>query len=301
MHIDRTQRVWAIWTVFLFLFAALTYSLYAFFSRGPLSGGSIPGLVFGSAGYGLMIYAALLSLRKKFPIWRVGRAQTWMRGHLWLGLLSYPLILFHATFSFGSSGFTRGMMWVFTLVIVTGLLGVALQHYMPRMMTDRVPMETIYNQIPRVQKQLLQEADELFSSLTEKKNEYGLQVPAVGQTGIHTTTTTLVRVDVKAAMQLQQSYVETIRPYLAQPGAYRHGLNDRRTSKALFIQLRTLTPESVKPVIDDLENVCEEKRDLDRQSRLHRILYSWLLVHVPLSFLLIILGAIHAVMALRYS
>jgi hypothetical protein len=301
LHIDRTQRVWAIWTALLFLFAALTYALYAFFSRTPLSGGSIPGLLYGIAGYGLMIYAALLSLRKKFPIWRVGRAQTWMRGHLWLGLLSYPLIFFHAAFSFGASGFTRGMMWVFSLVIATGLLGAVLQHYMPRIMTERVPLETIYNQIPRVQKQLLQEADELFGSLSEKKNEYGLLVPAAGETGIHTTVTTLVRLNAKASVQLRQSYVETIRPYLAQHGAYRHALRDRRTSKALFIELRTLTPEEAKPVIDDLENVCEEKRDLDRQARLHRIMYSWLLVHVPLSFLLLILGAIHAVMALRYS
>jgi len=65
--------------------------------------------------------------------------------------------------------------------------------------------------------------------------------------------------------------------------------------------LRPHLAEFVKWESADLENVCEEKRDLDRQSRLHRIMYSWLLVHVPLSFLLIILGAIHAVMALRYS
>jgi hypothetical protein len=174
---------------------------------------------------------------------------------------------------------------------------------MPRIMTDRVPMETIYGQIDRVQAALLKEADGLLGSLSEKKNEYGLLIPSSGMTGIMTLTnvTTLVRLSEKSAKQMREMYEETIKPYLAERGAYRHRLNDRRISKAVFVQLRTLTPESVRPVIDDLENICEEKRDLDRQSRLHRILHGWLLVHVPLSFLLITLGAIHAVMALRYS
>src|SRR5581483_228444 len=123
---------------------------------------------------------------------------------------------------------------------------------MPRIMTDRVPMETIYNQIDRVQKDLVQEADGLLGSLSEIKNEYGLLVPSSGMTGVMTTTlsgTTLVRLSEKSAKQSREMYEQTIRPYLLQRGAYRHMLNDRRTSKALFIQLRTLTPESIRPMI----------------------------------------------------
>jgi len=37
-----------------------------------------------------------------------------------------------------------------------------------------------------------------------------------------------------------------------------------------------------------------------RQERLHRWLHGWLLLHIPLSLALILLGAVHAVMALRY-
>ena len=74
----------------------------------------------------------------------------------------------------------------------------------------------------------------------------------------------------------------------------------RKNAKGMFIRLRKLTPEELKDVIEDLENVCEEKRDLDRQSRMHRALHAWLFVHLPLSFALIVLGFIHAVWALRY-
>jgi hypothetical protein len=280
--------------------AGLAYVPYALWSMERPSGSSGLGLVYGSVGYALMIFAALLSLRKKFPIWRIGRAQTWMRGHLWMGLASYPLIFLHSAFSMGH-GLSRALMWILTLVIGSGLVGAALQHYMPEIMTDRVPLETIYNQIDRVQAQLLKESDDLLSSLSEKKAEYGLQVPASRTTGALSTTSTMIRLSDQSAGRLREVYEQTIRPYLELRGAYRHKMVRRSTSKAIFAQLRTVTPQSVWPIIDDLENICEEKRDLDRQSRMQRILQGWLLVHIPLSYLLIVLGAIHAVMALRYS
>jgi hypothetical protein len=298
VRIDETQRSWAIASAVIVAASAVVYAVYVTLSpRGP-SGGSTVGLIFGITGFGMMIFAALLSMRKKYPIWRIGRAQTWMRGHLWLGLISYPLILFHAGFHWGGS-LTRIMMWVFTIVIVSGVLGAAIQHFMPRIMTVSVPYETIYYQIDRVQAQLLKEADDLISSLSESALHYGILVPSGGGTS-HGSTTTLVRVDLKAVLNVRQMYDKTVHHYLQQQGAYDHELNDPKIAKGVFTQMRTLTPNSLHAMLNDIENICEEKRNLDRQSRLHRFLHGWLLVHVPLSLLLIALGFIHAVMALRY-
>jgi hypothetical protein len=311
LRIDHTHRRWAIWTVVLFAVAGAAYIPYTMLASHGATGGSTTGLVYGSVGYAMMIFAALLGIRKKFPIWRIGRAQTWMRGHLWLGLLSYPIILLHGAFHFGGP-LTRTMMWIFTVVIVSGLIGAVLQHYMPRLMTERVPFETIYDQIDRVRGQLLKESQELLASVSKSANQYGLVVPSV--TGIFdratmgdlraatttTITTTLIRVENQAVTQLRTVYEKTVKPYLELHGPRGHVLADRRNSKAVFAQLRTVSPSTVHQLIDDLENICEEKRDLDRQSRMHKLLHGWLLVHVPLSLALIVLGAIHAVMALRY-
>ncbi len=46
----------------------------------------------------MMLFAGLLGARKKVPLWRIGRAKVWMRGHLWLGVLSLPMILYHVGF-----------------------------------------------------------------------------------------------------------------------------------------------------------------------------------------------------------
>jgi hypothetical protein len=284
----------------LFLLAALAYVPYALFSLKAPSGSSPLGLAYGIAGYALMLFAALLSVRKKFRIWRIGRAQTWMRGHLWLGLLSYPLILFHAGFSAGH-GLARLLTLILGVVVLSGLIGAAIQHYMPRVMTERVPMETIYDQIDRVRGQLLDEADGLLASLTPENSEYGLIMPASDPADTMTTTSTLIRMSDQSSTKLREMYDQRIRPYLAHRGSHRQAMADRQTSKAMLAQLRAVAPESLRTVIDDLENICEEKRDLDRQSRLHRVLHGWLLVHIPLAYLLLALGAVHAIMALRYS
>ncbi len=308
MRIDHTHRRWAIVTGAIFLVSLAVYIPYAYLWPGGVSGGSLPGLLYGIVGYAMMIFALLLSVRKKRPIWRIGRSQTWMRGHLWLGLLSYPIILFHAGFRLGG-GLTYAMIWIFSIVVVSGLVGAALQHYMPHMMTESVPMESIYGQIDHVQGQLLREADQLMSTIGRDAAAVAPQVSDVRHTtailsfaalATATTSTTMVSMSENTAEQFRSVYADTIQPYLAKRGQYSHLLADRHNSKSLFGQLRTLTPPTIHPVIDDLENICEEKRDLDRQSRMHRYLHAWLIVHVPLSYALIIMGAIHAVVALRY-
>lgn len=157
MLIDRSHRSWAIASAVILALALLVYVPYA---MGPLrpSGGSAVGLTYGTVGFGFMLFVTLLSVRKKFPIWRIGRTQAWMRGHLWLGALSLPLIVLHAGFLFGH-GLTAWLMWLFVVVWASGLIGAWLQHVLPRRMLRDIPMETIYDQIGRVRGQLVDEAD----------------------------------------------------------------------------------------------------------------------------------------------
>ena len=153
MRIDSTHWPWLIGTLTALGFLTASFVVYAALSQGHARGSSIPGLAYGAAGYGLMLYAALLGLRKKVPVWRVGKAQTWMRGHLWMGFLSLPLILFHCAFTWKGPLASLLMILLF-IVVGSGLTGAALQHYIPRLMTRSVPMETIYEEIPHVRRQL---------------------------------------------------------------------------------------------------------------------------------------------------
>src|SRR5882724_13060080 len=158
MRMDKTQRGWAMATLAVLTAATVIYLLYALNSPQGPRGGSTIGLTFGSFGFAFMLFAAFLGARKRVPTWRIGRAQAWMRGHLWLGFLALPMMLFHGGFHFGGT-LTRVLMWLLIITVFSGAFGAALQHYIPRVMTSDVPLETIYDEIGRVRMLLREEAD----------------------------------------------------------------------------------------------------------------------------------------------
>jgi hypothetical protein len=307
--IDDSHRKWISATLFILLVSTVLYIPYALYAPNGPTGGSWPGLIYGIVGYGFMLYAGLLMGRKKKPIWRIGRAQTWMRGHLWLGLLSLPLILFHAGFEFGGR-LTWTLMVLFILVWLSGIFGALVQHFVPRLMTTEVPMETIYEQIETVRHKLRSEADEIMEAMcgTVAESKKAVAVAAgpsltgtvmmmapVGAAG-----TPVREVDEGAAKRLREFYDNEVAPFLDAPAVGGSQLAEKKRAEAVFRQMRTLLPASFHDAIDDLEDICEEERELNRQARLHHWMHTWLLAHIPLSLALLLLSAVHAVMALAY-
>jgi hypothetical protein len=306
LRIDETHRKWFIGSMAGLVVAVGLYIAYSRNAAQGASGGTAAGLTYGSIGFAFMIFAGLLGARKKVPVWRVGRAQTWMRGHLWLGFLSFPLILFHSGFSFGV-GLTKALMWLFAVVFVSGIVGAILQHFMPRLTTQRIPLETIYEQIGRVRSQLVAEAQTLVAevssalagSVSHATEQQRAASASAGTMGGLTVASGL-RMDEGASVELQGFFGREMQPYIELGGSKGMALADRHRSQAMFQRLRLLLPPNLHSSVDDLENICEEKRELDQQTQYHRILYAWLFVHIPLSYALLLLGAVHAVMALRY-
>jgi hypothetical protein len=321
---DRTQRGWAFASLAVFAISAVVYVFYAFESpRGPRSGSAM-GLTFGIIGFAFMIFAALLGARKRVPTWRVGRAQAWMRGHLWLGFLALPMILFHGGFHFGGT-LTRALMWLLIVTVFSGVFGAALQHHIPRVMTTDVPLETIYDEIGRVRTLLREEADRSMESLcgnlglSKRSNEEGQR--AGGFTAVRTMaavplrTSAAVSAGASAAVAaapeiillseeesapLRRFYIDEMRPFLEHSKQRGQHLGDAARAGGAFAGLRTLLPAAAHVTLADLEDICDEALQLARQERLHHWLHGWLLLHIPLSLALILLGAVHAVMALRY-
>jgi hypothetical protein len=294
MRIDKTHRPWLVATVALAVASVILYILYSVQSPSGPRGGSAIGLTFGVGGYALMLYAGLLGARKKVPTWRIGRAQTWMRGHIWLGLFSLLLILLHGGFAFRGP-LTALLMILFFIVIASGIAGAAIQHYVPNIMTSRVPMETIYEEIPHVRAQLCGEADKLMASICGPME--GAEASA-GQPDA--AVATLVEIEHEDRERFREIYLRKVRPYLMDPEAPQAELADPARSAEVFDSLRRLLGAPVHGVLDDLENICDEEQQLIRQIRIYRWLHGWLLVHVPLSIALLVLGGVHAVMALRY-
>jgi hypothetical protein len=225
------------------------------------------------------------------PIWRIGRAQTWMRGHLWLGLLSLPMILFHGGFHLGGP-LTTVLMALLIFVVASGLFGAALQHYMPKMITAQVPSETIFEQIDHVRGQLVTQADQLVAAASPDGEVGERGALATGPFGPVTFE--------EGAAPLRDFYIREMRPFLQSGGARHPLLADADKARSAFVGLRTLLPAEFHETAKSLEAICDEERQLRRQSLLHHWLHGWLMLHIPLSFALLLLGCVHAFVALRY-
>jgi hypothetical protein len=290
--IDRSHRTWALGSALVLALAVIVYIPYGF-GDVPPRGGSLLGLVYGIGGFGAMAVVTLLSLRKKFPIWRIGRTQSWMRAHLWLGALSLPLILLHAGFLFGH-GLTAVLMGLFVIVYASGVFGAWLQHTMPRRIMRDVPMETIFDQIGHVREQLLDEADTVVADASGRL-EVAVPVAASGANAL----ASVMRIGADDTAPLREFYTREMRPFVEKP-TRAHPLADDTSAAARFAKLRPLLQPALEGAIADLESICEEERQLLRQERMHGLLHSWLVVHVPLSFALMTLAVVHIVMALRF-
>jgi len=296
--VDSTHKKWCIITFVLFGISTILYIIYARMSPNGPTGGSWPGLSFGVAGSVFMLFAGALSIRKKLPRREIGTAQTWLRAHIWLGLLSVPLILFHSGFRFGGL-LEQVLMLVFGLIITSGVVGVGLQHFLPRYLKTSLPASTMYQQIPLVRERLRQTADERIRVTCGE-----LFVPAGGGSDQPDW-------QFEAKCRLRDFYLEVVRPYLSDDkhavlSDEKHPVSLRTVSSAnaKFAVMRESLPESdageLHQLLSELVSVCDERRQLDLQVRLHRWLHGWLFMHVPLSCSLLVLGIVHAFMSLYY-
>jgi hypothetical protein len=91
-----------------------------------------------------------------------------------------------------------------------------------------------------------------------------------------------------------------MRPFLQNERIQNSALASRAKAAGVFEGLRMLLAGDLHSIVKNLEEICEEERQFRRQIRYHHWLHSWLMLHVPLSLALLLLGCAHAIMALRY-
>jgi hypothetical protein len=284
---------------------------------GRSVGGTPLGLIYGGTAAAIFVFAALLGLRRKRPTLKVGRLQTWLKAHIWLTILTIPLVLLHCGFSTGSP-MTQWFLMLYGIVMVSGFYGLALQHFLPRLMKEQVPLETIFEQIPHIRNQLREMAEELRKSLdaapapapapatvsapaplpaaTPVAAAAGgiataVAVPAVAETPTPTDASIPV---------LRRFLDEAALPYLGARRGEHLLLGAQRVSDDQFRFLKISVGPEWQARVEQLQAWCDERRQLDLQTKIQHWLHGWLLVHVPFSVLLLLFTAWHAVAALFF-
>jgi hypothetical protein len=281
-------------------------------------GGSATGLIWGVLAAGIFLFEVALAVKKTTAFRTVrwlGSAQTWMKAHIWLGLLTVPLVVLHSGGHIGSN-LTAVFVVVFAVVIVSGIWGLFVQNFLPRLLLESAPAETVYSQIEQVGQQYAAEARRLvllacgddyqpavlepvvtsrtFEHISGAARHVGLQVQRSPQPGAD-----LPRASPSPA--IHKALAADIRPYLLSGASAGGLLGSRQKNIWYFDDLRLRVSPELRTLVGQLEALCERRRQLNVQKSLHFWLHNWLWLHFPLSMVLLILLAVHVIFALRFG
>jgi hypothetical protein len=121
---DATGALLWVWRLSLALLVTLVLGLAWLVAAGNLfKPGSELGYNLGLAGGLLMLSLLLYPLRKRVrALDRLGQMESWFRYHMFIGIASPVIILFHSTFRIGSMN-GRIALYAMLLVMLSGLVG----------------------------------------------------------------------------------------------------------------------------------------------------------------------------------
>ena len=358
MRINRAPHI--PWLIFVLLATAAAAALYAaqfhpqrippgwrVFGETPPEhatiGGTPIGLVFGAIALGIFVFAAILGARKRMPSWlRIGHIQRWLRAHIWLTLLTIPLILLHSGFRLGGA-MTTLLMALYAVVMISGIYGLTLQHKIPTMMKERLPAEIVYEQIPNIRAQLCAAAERLHKAYKgERAQRSGREslapaaptalataaIPDVSVHSVFKTPTAVekpmggatirgtpvapaaitgsdvaepeqeVTMDAASEAALTDFIERQLLPYLHARRGEKFRLGNPRYADDTFRHLKLRVAGTYRERVEEMQGWCDERRLLDLQTRMQHWLHGWLLIHAPLSFVLILLTVWHAFVTL---
>ena len=311
----REHQPWCVLVVLLFALALGWFTVAAWGQPDWPSGSSWPGLTFGTLGGLIILFEGFLWVRKRFlRVWRIGRTQTWLRAHIWLGLLTGPLLLLHSGFRWGGTLSTM-LSLLLILVIVSGIWGVVLQNTLPRMMLMEIPAETIYSQMDYLAAEMAEDARRLVRAVCGAESDETPQqaaleeapgplvVGAMRSAGRVTGKVLATRAPVEPIPDteaLREFFENHLEAYLRRGAASGSQLAMQAGAARIFEDVRTKLPPAAHPVVAMLEDFSEQRRQWDYQARLHVWLHNWLVVHFGASAALVVLMVLHVYVAVKY-
>mgnify|MGYP003673354083 CR=1 FL=1 len=313
----RLHLMFLIPTLVVTLGCIIYYWLESSQANRWVGGGSRAGLLCGIAAGSIIVFEMLLWPRKALRRLRLIPAKYWMAAHLWFGLASLPLAIVHCGFHLGG-WLPATFMVLFVLCILSGIYGLIVQNILPRWMLRNLPGETIYNQIDYVSQQTVEDARRLLLSAcgrriggpddADEEREFeavkagAIVVGAVRQSGktrgrvLETRQFASTNTDGPALWNA----LDEIQPFLLHGNEAKTPVNDRQRASVWFDRLRSACGEESGSIVNIFESFCDQRRQFDTQSTVHRWLHSWIPIHIGLSVAVTVLLAAHVWTALKY-
>jgi hypothetical protein len=265
----RARRCWRNSILLLIAAIAVLWAHAKF--RGTLLGLDY---LTGWALLGVVLFLAIYNGRKKLPFLPLGSSEAWFQLHIYLGLSTAAIFLLHIRFHPPTGWFEGTLAWLYALVMVSGIFGLAVTRYFPRRLTARGG-EVIYEKIPGLRHSLRQQAE------------------AIALGGDRPSST------------LAEFYARRLDAFFAEPRNFVHHLAEsRRPLNSLVAELEDLRryqADKEQAALEQLLALVRQKDTLDYHRALQSTLRLWLFIHLPLTWSLLIFSFVHIALVYAFA
>lgn len=228
-----------------------------------------------TTGYLLLIavtFLALYNLRKKLPSLPLGSSAAWLQWHLYVGMASMGVFALHIGPRWPNGMLDLLLAATYLATVASGLVGLYLTRTIPAQLT-RVGTELVYERIAGQRGLLRRQAGEL-----------------VLQAATNSGTTTLA-----------DFFAERMYDFFYRPRGIRYMLRPttalRRNIARELRDVRRYLSEQEQAACEKLFTLVRRKDDMDFHEARQKLLKLWLFVHIGLSYALLSLAVVHALLA----
>jgi len=221
-----------------------------------------------------MFVLTIYNVRKKLPFLPLGKSETWLQIHIYLGFFTTLLFLIHLNFHLPHGWLNVSLAWLFVLVSGSGFVGLFFSRVLPRRLATRGG-EVIFEKIPAIRHALKTDAENLVLGTDAK------------------------------SLVIAEFYTKRLALFFAGTrNFWNHLAESRREVSSLLAELedlRRFANDIEKEKIAKLAALVRQKDGLDYHRALQLALRLWLFVHIPLTYGLMIFTVLHIVIVFAFS
>jgi hypothetical protein len=230
---------------------------------------------------GLLLFSLILALaffntRKKLPFLPLVKAATWLQIHIYAGWFCLFIFLLHIHFRPPAGAMETTLALTFWVAALSGIFGLYISRNLPPRMAASGE-SLLYERIPAFRLHIQRNVEDLI-----RKAESETESSTLGD-----------------------FYVQRLRAFFARiPSAISALGSSEDPLQTLLTELKALDRylnEQEKTIADEIRDWIETKQNLDFQYAAQRLLKLWLFVHIPVTYSLILLGAVHGIVAMLYA
>lgn len=273
MPVARSGVVWR--RIFIVLLAVVVAAFVWSLRREYPHGGSLIGLIYGTAGYLLILLLAYYGIRKRSYRSTFGTMEQWLQSHIYLGLLVLVLLVLHTGGRFNDTVAVTTLILA-AVVILSGIAGAIFFVTVPRLLTEV-------------------ESNLTVDEISQQLNQLGRNMARVASN----RSAPFIRIYDGLMAEAMPGWLAGWRLLFSR---MRRGSSQ---GTADWSKLLSLVGKDEQEQLRQMLVFSRQRKELLMrlmyQQRYKNILEFWLFIHVPVTFALIVFGTVHVIAVFYYG